>query len=211
MKRLTYIVLAMNIAFLLLPMPVQPSVAEAPKWGLLVEYTEAAAFGCILPYLIPLSHLCSADGVKDLGVAYCIAMGGTLAHELGHALMSKFFNGAPLNITLGAQPTDDKTKYLVKIGWLTIASPYPFNGGYSTAALSRDNSIKNLMILGAGPLCGAAFSMLSFALLKKYCGKKFSISECMLLYEFYSNTLGAMLQCYKPGTDFYRIRQYITE
>jgi hypothetical protein len=108
------------------------------------------------------------DLAKDGLFLYTFAMTSLIAHELGHAVVAKFFWDSPLDITLGAQPdetnTQQKKQPLFTFKSLKFQSLNPFAGGFARANScppDEDTSYKALYekiaVFSAGPLAGLTF------------------------------------------------------
>lgn len=115
-----------------------------------------------------LSSFIYGNGLKDSALMYTFAMGGLIAHELGHALVAKTLWGSPIDITLGAQPDepDKKPKEapIFQFRGIQLKSLNPFAGGFALASgcpPDTDTSYKaqyeKLAFFAAGPVAGFTF------------------------------------------------------
>lgn len=111
--------------------------------------------------------------ITDLSVAYCLAMGTTLAHELGHALTGKLFWGTPLDITIGSY---NETYHIASLGGIGLGGFNPLYGK-TMHTINGDVAIYAYAImLAAGPVCGACFNMLAIKLINKLRFKPVSLT-----------------------------------
>lgn len=111
------------------------------------------------------------DTIKNWSLIYAGAMGGLIAHELGHALTAKVLWGNHVDITIGAQPDkDDKEKKAPWFKFLGVQfqSLNPLDGGFTwiTDPSKADNATnrslyERIAVLAAGPCAGIAFLALA--------------------------------------------------
>jgi hypothetical protein len=155
-------------------------------------------------------YLLSSNGAKDLALAYCLGMGLTAIHELGHAIASKILYGTPIQLVLGATPRSNHPSY-VQIGGITLGGFDPATG-YATFRLNNALPLKNAAIYAAGPIFGALSSLGAYVLLSKYDG--LYIAKAASLFGLFNHTFGkaGIGGISTPGTDAYRVvdslRQY---
>lgn len=133
-------------------------------------------------------YLFSTAGAKDLALAYCLGMGLTAIHELGHAVMAKIFYGSPINLVLGTM-SRDHTKTYLKIGGIALGGFNPATGHATYfIPLNEYHPLKNAAISAAGPICGALSSLVAYLLLRKY--KELYITKAAALYGLFNHTIG---------------------
>lgn len=148
-------------------------------------------------------YLFSTAGAKDLALAYCLGMGLTAIHELGHAITAKIIYGAPINLVLGTTPQDYTRSYLqlggIKLGGFNPATGYAYTG------IHPYEPLKEAAICAAGPICGTLSSILAYKLLKKYDG--LYLAKAVSLYGLFNHTLGiaGIGGIWTPGTDGARV------
>lgn len=157
-------------------------------------------------------HLCSKDGIKDLCAAYCLGMGITTAHELGHALMGKLLYGAPMIVSVGAM-----TEFTMPIAHASFGRNQFFLRGFDPSTgfsqiihSGAKSALKDGIMLAAGPAFGIASSVAAYALLKKYTDK-FYLTKAVSLYALFNHTIGiaGLGGVFFPGTDVYKIKELL--
>lgn len=142
------------------------------------------------------------------GIEYGISMLSTAAHELGHALTSKFFWGSPIDITVGALPSGN-LRPIITLGFLKIAGFWP--AGYANCQIPARgvSPIKAAISLIAGPLCGIAADVLAHSLLNKF-APHLRITKNVIRYSLWKNILNFLpLRFGNIKTDGYRICECI--
>ncbi len=167
--------------------------------------TKAKALASKIPFYMKQSgkYLFSTSGAKDLALAYCLGMGLTAIHELGHAFTSKLFYGTPINVVLGAMSKDRMKKY-VQLGPITLGGFNPATG-YARTNLHSDDPLKTAAICAAGPICGASSSLLAYKRLKKH--KGLYLTKAVALYGLFNHTLGiaGITGILSPNSDVTRV------
>lgn len=157
------------------------------------------------------NYLFSSRGVQDIAAAYCLGMGLTAIHELGHALTSKMFYGTPIDLTLGSTPYDYNKPYL-QVGGIKLGGFNPATG-YAQIDYREGDHLKQAAIGLAGPVCGALASWCAYKLLKKKYPNNFYLSKTVALYGLFNHTLGVagLAGIYCPGSDGARIAQRLSK
>lgn len=132
----------------------------------------------------------------DVAAAYCLCMGITLMHELGHAVVAKIAYGSPIDITLGTtEATNDKI--FAQICGIKIKGFNPL-GGISlfpkdlTPAYKMQHPLKEATMTVAGPLSGAISSYTALKLIQKYC-PNFIFSKAAAYMGLFNDTLFQLL------------------
>ncbi len=115
-----------------------------------------------------VQYIFSRPGVKDLAAAYCVLMGSTLTHELGHALIGRAVYGVPVKVRFGA-PSWQQRKPFAEVAGVGLVGLDPLEA-YSPpryVSLPSWHPLKTVAMRMAGPIVGSLSSFYAYYLLKK--------------------------------------------
>lgn len=132
------------------------------------------------------NHLFSCQGAKDTALAYCLGMGLTTVHELGHAIVAKILYGCPINITMGASPSTPR-KPCLRIGGFKLGGFNPATA-YASVKFTDNSPLKEAAVCIAGPVCGAISSFFTYYLLRN--NGNHPLCKGVALYGLFNHTLG---------------------
>ena len=154
------------------------------------------------------NYLLSSKGAQDLALAYCLTMGLTAIHELGHSGTARVLFGSPMGMVLGALPWNNRS--YVQIGGITLGGLNP-GAGYSILRCDAGSPLKEAAMWAAGPVFSALSSLGSYLLLKQYDG--LYITKAAVLYGLFNHTLGigGIGGIWTPGTDAYFLVRTLIE
>lgn len=152
------------------------------------------------------SYLASSKGAKDFAFAYCLGMGLTTIHELGHAVTGKMLFGDPIRLSIGAS-SSKKNHCYTRIGEAIKIEGFNPATAYATLKNHNDQPLKMAIIYAAGPVAGALSSLATYLLLKKYDG--LYIAKAAALFGLFNHTIGiaGIGGAWTPGTDTNRVVQ----
>lgn len=151
------------------------------------------------------TYLFSLQGAKDAALAYCLGMGLTTIHELGHAITAKMISGSPIDITLGAAPSLWEKPYFqigcFKLGGFNPATAF---ASLTNIRMSGEEPLRSAAVSIAGPICGALSSLGAWYLLKK--NDNYPLCKAVAMYGYFNHTVGfaGLLSLRHPGSDFSR-------